>query len=148
MPPKFRLALFAALTLAVAACSKSPLADLVGISAHNVFITPGAPQATAGGDSVYFSIVNEGAANVYIRPCGDAPQLDVQVQENGAWQDVAQGTCPVQTVPGPIEVDIGATIVTRRLFTDSGHYRVGIYVATDAQLSDGGEAWTIGFDVP
>lgn len=132
---------------AVGACS-SALSDLVGVSAHNVYITPGAPVPAAGGDSVYFSISNSGVAPAYLARCGDAPALDFQVSTNGAWVEQEPAvTCPAPSSPGPIELDPGTPIVIAFLYTDAGHYRVGISTATKADLSDAAMAWTIPFDV-
>ena len=150
MKPSPKVLLAGAVLAAVAvvgACSSS-LSDLVGVSAHNVYITPGSPQPAAGGDSVYFSISNSGVAPAYLARCGDAPALDFQVYTNGAW--VEQGpavACPEPSSPGPIELDPGSPIVLAFLYANPGRYRVGISTATKADLSDADMAWTIPFDI-
>ena len=142
--------LFAALSLAAAvgACSSS-ISDFVGTPAHEVFVTPGSPQHGTSGDTVYYSISNSGASTAYLAPCGDVPAVTYQVFQNGAW--VTTGpvtTCPVQTVPGPIELVPGTPIVVSNVFTTAGRYRAGVSVATKVDLSDAAPAWSVGVDIP
>lgn len=148
-PTRFRrlLPLAGAIAL-VAACQKSDLAKLVGVPAHLVYITPGTPQPGPNGDTVYFDILNEGGATAYLQPCGDFPQLDMQVYQSGNWQHYGPAiTCANQTVPGPIPLAVGAELVVSQVFS-AGKYRVGVYAATSETMGDVAEAFTSAFNVP
>ena len=149
MKPSPKVLLFAALATAVVVggCS-SALADLVGVSAHDVYITAGNPQPAAQGDSVYFSISNSGGAPAYLQRCGDEPALDYQVWQNNAWVEMGPAvTCPAPSSPGPIELDPGAPLVMSTVYTTPGRYRVGVSAASRVDLSDAGMAWTVAFDI-
>ncbi|MGH7669494.1 MAG: hypothetical protein ACRENQ_08350 [Gemmatimonadaceae bacterium] len=142
--------LFAALATAVAAgaCS-SAISDLLGVVEYNVFVTPGSPQPGPQGDTVYVTISNNGVNPAYLARCGDQPAVTIQVWQNNTW--VQSGPildCLAPSSPGPIEVDPGTPIVISNVYPDSGRYRVGVSVATQADLSDAAAAWTVGFDVP
>jgi hypothetical protein len=144
---RFLFVLAACAVTAAGACSSS-LARLVGVPSHDVNITPGAPQAVSGGDTVFFSIDNNGVNTAYVQPCGDQPALDLQVYQNGAWVELGPAvTCPAPTNPGPIELASGAQLVVAAFYTGPGHYRTGVSVGTDAALSDAAMAWTAGFDI-
>ena len=150
MKPSPKVLLFAALATAAAAgaCS-SAISKIVGVSAHNVYITAGIPQAAPQGDSVYFTISNAGVAPAYLARCGDVPALDYQVNTNGAWVETGPAiTCPAPSTPGPIELDPGVPIQMSTVYTSSGHYRVGVSAASKADLSDAAMAWTVAFDIP
>ena len=149
MRPSRKVLLFAALAAGAGACSGGAIAKLVGVPAHYVYITPGAPQHVAGGDSVYLSIANQGFVTAYVERCGDAPALDFQVQQNGQWVEMGPAiTCSTPSTPGPIALDPGQSIVIAHLYPNAGHYRVGVSAASKADLSDATEAWTVAFDTP
>lgn len=150
MKPSSKRLLVAGLAFAagMVACSSS-LSRLVGVSAHDVFITPGRPQPAPEGDSVYFNIQNNGGATAYLARCGDEPALTLQVFQNGNWVNMGPAvTCPTPSTPGPIELASGASIVLVEVYTGPGHYRAGVSAATTADLADAAPAWTVGFDIP
>lgn len=148
-PMRFhRLLALAGAVAVVAACQSSSVAGLVGTPAHWVYITPGTPQHGPNGDTVYLDIQNQGAGTAYLQPCGDGPLLDLQVNQNGNWQTYGPAiTCPVQTVPGPIPLNVAAQLVVSRVFP-SGTYRAGVYVGTTVTMSDAAEAYTVSFKIP
>ena len=150
MKPSPKLLLVAGLAFAagLGACS-SGLARIVGVSAHDVYITPGRPQPGPQGDSVYFNIQNNGGATAYLSRCGDEPALTLQVFQNGNWVNTGPAvSCPSPSTPGPIELAPGASIVLVEVFPSPGHYRGGVSAATTADLADAAQAWTVGFDIP
>jgi hypothetical protein len=150
MRPSTQRLLFAALAFAagVGACSSS-LSGFVGVPAHDVFVTPGAPQHGTGGDTVYYSIANNGASPAYLMPCGDAPAISYEVFQNGAWVNTGPAiSCAVQTVPGPIELDPGTPIVVSTVYASPGRYRAGVSAASKADLSDAAMAWSVAVDIP
>ncbi|HEY5218583.1 MAG TPA: hypothetical protein VIJ16_02185 [Gemmatimonadaceae bacterium] len=138
---------YAALAIVAIGCSSS-VERLLGTSAHQVFISAGAPQAVTGGWSVYLNIVNQSFATAYVQPCGDDPALTIEKSVNGQWQSTLAVTCPVSSNSGPIQLMSGDSILINRVFSDSGQFRAGVSVGTTPSLSDAATAWTTGFIIP
>jgi hypothetical protein len=136
------------LVVFAAGCGGSALSRLVGIAAHQVNITPGVPQHSAAGDTVYFDIANSGFSSAYLQECGDGPQVTLQVLKGAGWQSYGPAVaCPTPTVPGPIELKSGEEKVVNRLFTEPGTYRAGVSVGTSVTMSDAQMAYTISFTI-
>jgi hypothetical protein len=135
------------LAIVAIGCSRS-VERLLGTSAHQVFISAGAPQAVTGGWSVYLYIVNQGFSTAYVQQCGDDPALAIEKSVNGQWQSTMAVTCPVSSNPGPIQLVSGDSILISRVFSDSGQFRAGVSVGTTPSLGDAATAWTTGFIIP
>lgn len=151
MMTRNRMTRLAALTLAVAvvsACGGSDLSKLVGVAAHQVNITPGVPQHSAQGSTVYFDIANSGFYSAYLQECGDEPKVTIEQLKGAGWVEYGPAvTCAAPTVPGAIEIESGEEKVVSRLFTDPGTYRAGVSVGTSADMADAQMAYTVSFTI-
>lgn len=75
-------------------------------------------------DSVTARVTNTTAHSMFVPRCGAAPLLLAQQFVNGTWIDAPNGACPAGSALGPIELDPGLTLVTVKVFTDPGRFRL------------------------
>lgn len=138
------------ITLALSGCSVIITTGIFSdvSSSHGVQIVATVTTHGAELDTVTARVTNTGARTVFIPRCGSAPLLLTQQFINGSWLDGANAACTAGDALYPIKLDPGLTLVTVRVFTNSGRFRFVTTVAESDDFSDGARSTSNPFALP
>ena len=99
-------------------------------------------------DTVTARVTNTGARAVFIPRCGSGPLLLTQQFVNGGWTDAAIAACPAGDGLNPIELDPGLTLVTVKVFTEPGRFRLVTTVGESEDFSNSERSTSNSFALP
>jgi hypothetical protein len=110
---------------------------IAAVSSHNTVL-----------DTVTARLTNTGARAVFIPRCGSGPLLLTQQFVNGGWTDAANAACPAGDGLNPIELDPGLTLVTVKVFTEPGRFRLVTTVGESEDFSNSARSTSNSFALP
>jgi len=98
-------------------------------------------------DSVTARVTNTAAHTVFIPRCGSGPLLLAQQFVSGTWIDAPNAACPAESALSPIQLDPGLTLVTVKVFTNAGRFRLVTTVAESEDFSSAARSASNSFAV-
>jgi len=98
-------------------------------------------------DSVTARVTNTADRAVFIPRCGSGPLLLAQQFVSGNWIDAPNAACPAESALDPIQLEPGLTLVTVKVFTSPGRFRLVTTVAESEDFSSGARSASNAFAV-
>lgn len=117
-------------------------------STHGVQIVAAVAARGATMDTVTARVTNTGARAIFVPRCGRAPLLLAQQFVNGAWLDDDNAACPSGDALNPIELDPGVTIVSVKIFTSRGRFRLVMTVGESEDFHNSAQTTSNAFALP